>query len=408
MSAPGQTIGVSAFTDSLLNALRISRDELSLAYMGGTMMSAIMLTRAGIFFDKYGAARTGILASLGLSISLLYLSQIDKLTHSISKHSMLAIAGVFIGFIFIRFFGQGVLTLTSRTMVVKWFDERRGLAIGILSMVTAYGYSVAPVVFDYLIQQENWSSAWIRIAIVAGLIFPIIIILFFKDSPEQYGLLPDGHSNDNNKPKKKLRFPVHKHFSLEEARKTLSLWVFSLLPAMFGLVVTAFSFHVVSIFGESGFTRTEAINIFQPIALVAIVSTLVFSWISDYIRLKYIAILFSISSILTMYGISNLDTSGINYWILIISYGCSSGIHPLILTVFLPRFFGKQFLGAITGQAMTVAVFCSALGPILYSLSLSKTGSYQMASMICGAVFVLLLIAAAFTRNPQHKFALKQ
>lgn len=405
MSAPGQTIGVSAFTDSLLDALSVSRDQLSVAYMAGTMMSAFMLTQAGKFFDKFGAARTALIASIGLAISLLYLSQIDKLTSSISDKKMVAMIGVFLGFIFIRFFGQGVLTLASRTMVVKWFDERRGLAVGILSMVTAYGFSIAPVVFDYLIQQGNWSSAWIKIAMVAGILFPFIIILFFKNGPESYDLLPDGKTGSDKEVTKVLRFPTHKHFTLSEARKTLSLWVFSLLPAMFGLVVTAFSFHVVSIFAESGFTRTEAINIFQPIALVAIIATLFFSWISDYIRLRYIAILFATTCMLTMYGMSNLNTSGINYWILIIAYGCSSGIHPLILTVFLPRFFGKQFLGAITGQAMTVVVFFSALGPILYSLSLSNTGSYRLASMICAGIFLLLLVAAIVTTNPQNRFA---
>jgi len=407
MSAPGQTIGVSAFTDSLLDALGLSRDQLSIAYMAGTMLSSVMLTKAGKFFDKFGAARTGLFASVGLAIALLYLSQIDKISNAISDNSLVPIIGIFIGFIFIRFFGQGVLTLTGRTMVVKWFDERRGLAIGILSMVTAYGFSIAPVVFDYLIRQGNWSTAWIKIAIVAGLIFPIIIIVFFKDGPEKYGLEPDGFSNKRISENKPIRFPVYKNHTLAEARRTLSLWVFSGLAAMFGLVVTAFSFHVVSFFAEQGFSRTEAINIFQPIAIVAIVATFFFSYISDFVRLKYIAILFGCTCLLTMYGMSNLSGSGINYWILIISYGCSSGIHVLIMTVFMPRFFGKQHLGAITGQAMTIVVFCSALGPILFSLSLSRTGTYQLGTMICAAIFLILLIASLFTYNPQTKLAPK-
>lgn len=407
MSAPGQTIGVSAFTDSLLDALNLSRDELSVAYMAGTMLSSIMLTKAGRFFDKFGAAKTGLFASLGLATALLYLSQIDKIASAISTSSIVSIVGVFIGFIFIRFFGQGVLTLTGRTMVVKWFDERRGLAVGLLSMVTAYGFSIAPVVFDYLIRQGNWSSAWIKIAMVSGIIFPIIIIIFFKDAPEKYDLNPDGFSSTHKDTNKIIRFPVHRDFTLSEARKTLSLWVFSGLAAMFGLVVTAFSFHVVSFFAEQGFNRTEAINIFQPIAIVAIVATMLFSYISDYIRLKYLAVLFGCTCLLTMYGMYNLSTSGINYWILILSYGCSSGIHALIIAVFMPRFFGKTHLGAITGQAMTIVVFCSALGPILFSLSLSQTGSYKIASIICATIFFILLVTAIFTHNPQVKLSPK-
>lgn len=407
MSAPGQTIGVSAFTDSLLDALGLSRDQLSLAYMAGTMLSSVMLTRAGKFYDQFGAAKTALFASLGLSIALLYLSQIDKISNAIGNNSIIPIIGIFFGFIFIRFFGQGVLTLTGRTMVVKWFDERRGLAVGILSMVTAYGFSIAPVVFDHLINQGNWSTAWIKIAVVSGLIFPLVVILFFKDSPEKYGLQPDSFSEKSVTKNKPVRFPVYKDFTLNEARKTLSLWVFAGLAAMFGLVVTAFSFHVVSFFAEQGYTRTEAINIFQPIAIVAIISTFVFSYISDFIRLKYIAILFGCTCLLTMYGMINLSVRGLNYWLLVISYGCSSGIHVLIMTVFMPRFFGKKHLGAITGQAMTIVVFCSAIGPILFSLSLSKTNSYELAGLICGMIFFLLLVASLFTHNPQRSLTPK-
>lgn len=408
MSAPGQTIGVSAFTDSLLEALRLSRDQLSVAYMAGTMLSSVMLTRAGRFFDKFGAAKTGLFASIGLAIALLYLSQIDKISSAIGSNKLIPIIGIFLGFIFIRFFGQGVLTLTGRTMVVKWFDARRGLAVGILSMVTAYGFSIAPVVFDYLITQGNWSTAWVKIAIVAGFIFPIIVVLFFKDGPELYDLKPDGYSENRRSNRKPIRFPIYKDLTLSEARRTLSLWVFSGLAAMFGLVVTAFSFHVVSFFAEQGFSRTEAINIFQPIAIVAIAATFFFSYISDFVRLKYIAILFGCSCLLTMYGMINLSGSGINYWILIISYGCSSGIHVLIMTVFMPRFFGKEHLGAITGQAMTIVVFCSALGPILFSLSLSRTGGYQLAAVVCASIFFILLVATLFTHNPQTKLAPKK
>jgi len=403
MSAPGQTIGVSAFTDSLLDALQFSRDQLSLAYMGGTMLSAVMLTKAGQFFDRFGAIRTALIAAIGLSVALLYLSQIDKISSAFGGTEISAMACIFFGFIFIRFFGQGVLTLTSRTMVVKWFDAKRGLAIGILSVFVAYGFSIAPVLFDYLITQYTWSGAWIFIAIILGLVFPIVVLLLFKESPESYGLIPDGNDLES-KNKKPIRFPVHKDFTLQEARKTLSLWVFAGYPALFGLVTTGFTFHVVSVFAEQELTREVAINIFQPIAIVSVVASIVCSWLSDYIRLQFLAFLFGIAAVFAMYGIINLEAIGMNYWILIVGYGICSGIHSLLISLFLPRFYGKKHLGAITGQAMTLVVFASALGPILFSQSLSITGNYKMAAYICGVGFLSLIVATFFTKNPQFKY----
>lgn len=401
MSAPGQTIGVSAFTDHLLEALEMSRDQLSFAYMVGTMLSAVMLTRAGIFFDRYGAVKTALLASIGLGVALLYLSQIDKISNVFGGSVVATISTILLGFVFIRFFGQGVITLASRTMVVKWFDARRGLAIGILSAITAFGHSLAPLVFNDLIENNGWSNAWVLIGIFSALIFPIIIVLFFKKEPEYYGLQPDGNLSTSRGREKLIRFPVYKDYNLNEARTTLSLWVYAGLTALYGLVITGVTFHIVSIFAERALSKELAINVFQPLAFVAVTMTIICSYLSDFIKLKYLAIVLTITGILGMIGIINLGASEMYYYVLIVAFGMSSGIHPLIITLFLPRFYGKKYLGAITGQAMTLVVFASSLGPILFSQSLTLTGNYNLAAYICGAIYLLLLIGVYFTRNPQ-------
>ncbi len=405
MTAPGQTIGVSAFTDPLIDALQLSRDQLSLSYMGGTMISAFMLTKAGKLFDRFGAMKTALVASIGLGIALIYLSQTDKLAMLFGGSQVMTMVSVLLGFVLIRFFGQGVLTLASRTMVVKWFDAKRGLAVGVLSMVTAFGFSMAPKVFDTLIGKYGWSGAWLVIAILSGVIFPVVILLFFKNGPEAYGVLPDGFKKGDVRKVKAVRFPVHRDYNLTEARSTLSLWVFAGLTALYGLVITGLTFHIVSIFAERGLDKDIAISVFQPLAFVAVVTTLICSPLSDYIKMKYLAFAFCISGMVGMYSIAQLGSSDIYYNLLIFSFGICSGIHPLVITLFLPRFFGKLHLGAITGQAMTLVVFASALGPILFSQSLSITGSYTLAAYICGVAFFIILILGLVTKNPQLEHA---
>ncbi|MFP4704359.1 MAG: hypothetical protein ACLFMV_06085, partial [Spirochaetaceae bacterium] len=55
-SFPGQTVGVSAFTDELIRSLSLSRVHMSLAYLIGTISSAALLTPAGKLYDRRGAA----------------------------------------------------------------------------------------------------------------------------------------------------------------------------------------------------------------------------------------------------------------------------------------------------------------------------------------------------------------
>ena len=66
MSIPGQTMGISVFTDYLISALEIDRTSLSLAYLLGTVASGFLITKAGTFYDRYGARIMAVIAGLML------------------------------------------------------------------------------------------------------------------------------------------------------------------------------------------------------------------------------------------------------------------------------------------------------------------------------------------------------
>lgn len=78
-STPGQTIGVSVFTDFLIRDLGISRENLSIAYMFGTLMSSFVIIYVGRFFDKFGARVTSVIAGAMLGLSLFYLSAVENI-----------------------------------------------------------------------------------------------------------------------------------------------------------------------------------------------------------------------------------------------------------------------------------------------------------------------------------------
>jgi len=81
-----------------------------------------------------------------------------------------------------------------------------------------------------------------------------------------------------------------------------------------------------------------------------------------------------------------------------------SGMYNVLLSVAWPRFYGREHLGKITGFVMAIIVFASALGPILFSLSHSKFGSYSYAIYML-LVFVVIISTVAYkAHNPQDKF----
>ncbi|WP_253256191.1 MFS transporter [Formosa algae] len=70
-SIPGQTVGVSVFTDPVKDALGLSRNQFSNAYMIGTLLSAFFVSKAGLLFDRYGARYVAFGATILLGFSLM-------------------------------------------------------------------------------------------------------------------------------------------------------------------------------------------------------------------------------------------------------------------------------------------------------------------------------------------------
>lgn len=401
MSMPGQTIGVSVFTEPLMDSLSISRNQLSLAYMLGTIGSSFLLPWAGRKYDRYGVRPVVVIASIGLGMVLLILSQIDTiLIKMLNLSSGWVIVGVMIIlFLFLRFFGQGVLTMASRNMTLQWFEQRRGFATGFSNVFISLGFSFSPALLYLLIQDYSWRGAWILLAVFSMTIFPLLAIIFFRDKPEDSGLVPDGDFVSTRK--RKSSFDIVKHFSLSEVRNNFTFWVCSFLLAMQGLYITAFTFHIVSIFEMVGLSEEKAIGIFQPIAVIAVVVTLIASTLSDHISVKPLFIIKGLSACLAIVGVILLDRFEHALLLIIIGNGLMTGLFSVLMSVAWPRYFGRRHLGAISGQAISLIVFASALGPILFSQSLSLTGSYQLGGFICLAIYLVLTGATFFTKNPQ-------
>lgn len=70
-------MGMAVFTDAFIDTLGMSRTELSMAYLFGTVGSSLFLTRAGKLYDIHGGRIMITLSSLVLGLMVLFLSFVD-------------------------------------------------------------------------------------------------------------------------------------------------------------------------------------------------------------------------------------------------------------------------------------------------------------------------------------------
>ncbi len=396
MSSPGQTIGVSVFTDYLIAELALSRTLLSLAYLVGTVGSALLLAKAGALYDYFGGRVLATGAGAILALVLIGMTLTPALSDLLGGPVM-AFLVISIGFFLLRFSGQGMLTLGSRNMVMEWFDERRGLANAVMGISISFGFSYAPRVFDDLIQGLGWQGAWRAVA-GAIAIFALLAFLFYRDTPEAHGLLPDGPLRGRSQ-KTHAEAIAGRPFTLPEARRTYTFWVFALTLMMAGLVLTAYTFHIVSIFDSAGMSREQAVGVFLPAAVVAVIFEFIGSYLSDYIKLKYLAMLQLFGLMILTISIALLRP-GAMVTLLILGQGIMQGMFGIVSNVTWPRFFGRPHLGAISGFAMSLTVAGTAVGPYIYSFGRDLTGGYGAAALLCTAVGALLFLGAVKAERP--------
>src|SRR5215831_4543817 len=169
------------FFPSYLREFHAGRGAISLALMIHNLLAALLAAWIGRLTDRFGARRV-ILPGLGIFCLLLLSAKAigSSLWHLYVFYALLGIVS------------DTTTSVPYGVVVCRWFNKRRGLAVGLTQAGLGLGAILAPPAVQRLIAGHGWRSAF---AIIGGvmLVIPIpIIALFIKDAPWRMGLLPDG------------------------------------------------------------------------------------------------------------------------------------------------------------------------------------------------------------------------
>ena len=362
-SIPGQTMGLAVFTNSFIEVMGLTRTELSIAYLVGTIGSSLFLARAGLWYDQLGGRVMITIASLALSLMILYISFVDILSKSLGNSVTVSFVLIMIGYFGVRFFGQGVLTSCSRNVLLLWFVKKRGLVGGIRNIFVSLGFSLAPLFLAGLISLYGWRESLWLLAVIGGIGFSILAFLFIRDNPESCDLQADGISSDSDE-----EVPEEvESVTLKAVKRNPVFWIYSLSLSVHALFGTALVFHIIAIFEEVGKSQAEAFSYFIPAAIFSTTSNLLASWVADKIPLKPILIIMLISFCIGSLGFINLEKEW-GFWVLAFGFGVGGGLWGVLSNLTFIRFFGPKHLGEISGFSSSLTVFASAIGPAAFSL----------------------------------------
>ena len=87
--------------------------------------------------------------------------------------------------------GSGTTPIPYAKVITRWFDRRRGLALGLTVAASSLSLSAMPSLAQALIVVVGWRHAYVIIALMVLGAIPVVALLL-RGSPQTMGLQPDG------------------------------------------------------------------------------------------------------------------------------------------------------------------------------------------------------------------------
>ena len=372
------------FFQSYVREFHAGRGAISLAMTIHSIFAAFLAAWIGRMTDRFGVRKV-VLPGLGtLSLVLLSVEAIGSRLWQL--------------YLFYAFLGIVSSTTTSvpyGVVVSRWFNRRRGLALGLTMGGLGVGAIAAPPIVQLLIARYGWRSAF-AVAGVAVLLVPIPIVgLFLKESPQR--MFPDGGAAMPTAAEQPegLTWP--------EIWRSPTFWIMIAAFALAAASISACTAHISALFSDRGATSASAALAASVVGLALLAGRAGAGFFLDrYFAPRVAVLLFGAAA----FGISLLwsGITGAPALVGVFLVGLGFGAEGDIIAYLMSRYFGLRALGVAFGFAFGAFILASGLGPLLMGLAFDRTGSYRTP---LAAFFIACLLAAALMgRLGPYRFAL--
>ena len=372
------------------------RGTISVAAAISLVLYGLLGPFAGAAMQRYGVRRP-VLAALLLLVLALALS-----TAMTQPWHLMLTWGLMVGV------GSGALaTVFAATVVNRWFNERRGLVMGVLAASSAMGQLVFLPLLGWIVETRGWIALSWTLAAVLAVLVPLYAWLMVEH-PAQLGLKAYGATDAAPAPEATASTgnPLMMAWqALARAARVRDFWI--LFGSFFvcglstnGLIGT----HFIAFCFDGGIPEVRAAGLLAMMGVLNLLGTTTSGWLSDrydsrwllfwYYLLRGLSLLYLPYSDLTFWGLSLFG----------IFYGLDwlATVPPTLrITTDIfgkrdaPVIFGWIFVGHQLGAGF--AAFGSGA---VRSMVGNYNGAFLAAGAMCGiAALVVLLLARNFSLN---------
>jgi MFS family permease len=385
--APIIVYSFGAFIKPLTQELHSDRASISLAFTLANLMQSVSSPLAGRLADRFGTRKV-ILVSTAIFASLL-----------VSSHLLSAkLWNIYVFYGLLGFVGSGSAPIPYVKVISRWFDRRRGLALGLTMLGIGSGAILMPALAQRLIAMLGWRSTYTIIGLFVLVVSMPSVAVFLRESPEEIALLPDGaivapHATGKQNSEEGMTW--------RDVRCNKAFWLMVGAFVLVGASVHGCVIHLVPMLTDQGVSSNRVALATSFLGSALLIGRVCSGYLLDRTFAPRVAMCFFGAEAC---GIAFLQTGAESRLLFpaVFLIGLGMGAEVDIIAYLVGRYFGLRAFGEVYGYAFASYVLAGALGPWLMGVGFDRFGSYG--SILVGFLLATLLAVVLMTRLGPYRF----
>lgn len=367
-----------AFVSPISEDTLWSRGDVQLGVTIMILMAVISAPTVGWLVDRFSARRVALLSIplYGITLASLSLATDAIWTYYAAWTCMSVLAA-------------GTLPITWTRVVTAWFDDYRGIALGITLAGTGVAATLAPSYVVWLVSELGWRSAYVVLAITVTAIGLPAVYLLFRDPPDANETRLDRSQE--------LRVQNTHGVPLSTALGQYRFWIMAIGLLLVAAGISGLITNLVPLLIDKGFTPATAGRYAGLIGISVISGRLLAGFLIDRVWAPLVAAVF-LSAPCAAALLLSADTVT-SSWIALsaIVIGLSAGAELDLMAFLASRYFGLRHYGAIYGALYVFFSIGAGLAPFAFGRVFDNFGHYApvlnvvaVMSVVGGAIMLLL------------------
>jgi len=381
----------SLFITSLQADLGWRRSEIMVAWTFFFLIMGVASPFVGRVVDRYGVRKVISIGAFIGGLGFVLLSLMSELWCFYVGYAVIGVGMAAMG------------TVSASAVVSKWFQRRRGLAIGIMSTgIGVGGLALAPLIGAYLIPSFGWRMAYLVLALLMWVLIPLVLLVI-KEKPADLGLCPDGAASPETVDEAEATLSLSQGLTLKMALATSAFWLMVTSFLLNGFCQGGISQNQVPYLQDVGFPVVVAVTALGVVGLGSAIGKFFFGWLCDLIPAKYacaIGLVLQMSGLLILMSVGPASPVAVLF-LYAISFGLGIGNWLPTMSVLISTNFGLDSYGALFGGMSFAQYLGASAGPLMAAHIYDTMNTYYWAFIVFLPLYAIATLAVLAIRRPK-------